>query len=113
ILASGVYITLSNVDSITTMMAQSSNTAAQAGSVSGAFVAMLQQAQLPVWIIDFLTASVDKISTIVLMSAIPIVINLYFRSIIYGRCNKMGSFLENLITNGKSTYFSFSNICYY
>ncbi|MEG0770531.1 MAG: sugar ABC transporter permease [Clostridia bacterium] len=74
ILASGVYITLSNVDSITTMMAQSSNTAAQAGSVSGAFVAMLQQAQLPVWIIDFLTASVDKISTIVLMSAIPIVI---------------------------------------
>lgn len=71
ILSSGIYTQLSSADSITQNMQQGVESTS---SVSAAFVNMLNEMQISSGIVDFLVSSVERISVIVAMSAIPIVI---------------------------------------
>lgn len=73
ILSSGIYMQLSQADTVTQQMAQGSG-AESAASVSAAFVNMLNTMQMDSGLVSFLVSSVERISVIVSMSAIPIVI---------------------------------------
>lgn len=71
-MASGIYRQLENVDQLTQMMAN--ETTVSAGSISASFVNFLTEMNLNADIINLLVGAVDRISTIVAMSAIPIII---------------------------------------
>ena len=75
LLSSGIYLRLASVDQMTAMMQQGgAASSADAGSVSTAFVNMLTALNFDTSLISFLVSAVDRISTIVAMSAIPIII---------------------------------------
>lgn len=74
ILSAGAYVNLSNSDQMTQAMAQGGTASTAGTEVSTAFVNMLSTLNMDENLIAFLTAAVGRISTIVAMSAIPIVI---------------------------------------
>lgn len=73
LMASGIYVQLSSVDQLSNMMSAGS-AVSDSSSISTAFVNLLRELNLNSDIIDLLVSAVDRISTIVSMSAIPIII---------------------------------------
>lgn len=73
ILSAGIYVQLAQSDQMSQMMAQGASMTGDS-SMSAAFVNMLTALNLNKDIIAFLVSAVNRISTIVSMSAIPIVI---------------------------------------
>jgi ABC-type sugar transport system permease subunit len=74
VLSSGILIQLGKMDSVSQMV-QYSNQAEEGGlSITSAFSNMISQMNLNSGIINFLIGSVERISIIVSMSAIPIII---------------------------------------
>ena len=73
LMASGIYMQLSSVDQLSNMMSAGS-AVSDSDSISTAFVNLLLDLNLNSKIINLLVSAVDRISTIVSMSAIPIII---------------------------------------
>lgn len=73
LMSSGIYTQLSSVDRLTSMMS-SGQTVSDGASISTAFVNLLTELNLNAGVINFLVSAVDRISVIVMMSAIPIII---------------------------------------
>lgn len=73
ILSAGIYVQLAQADQMSQMMAQNMGGTGDT-SMANAFVNMLTALNLNEGIISFLVGAVSRISTIVSMSAIPIVI---------------------------------------
>lgn len=71
-MASGIYRQLENVDQLSKMMANQNTVSA--GSISTSFVNFLTEMNLSADVINLLVGAVDRISSIVAMSAIPIII---------------------------------------
>ena len=74
LLSSGIYLRLASVDQMTNMMQQGASSSGGDGSMATAFVNMLNSLNFDISLINFLVSAVDRISTIVAMSAIPIII---------------------------------------
>ena len=74
LISSGIYLRLASVDQMTNMMQQGASSSGGDGSVATAFVNMLNSLNFDTSLINFLVSAVDRISTIVAMSAIPIII---------------------------------------
>lgn len=67
ILASGIYVQLANVDSV-------SNMSGGVGGEASAFAAFLAEMELANGVVDFLVSSAARLPQIIAMSAVPIVI---------------------------------------
>lgn len=74
IISSGIYLQLNSGDLVSSMISSGTKGSASAEPISTAFVSFLSQLKLATGLTNILLDSVNRISTIVSMSAIPIII---------------------------------------